>query len=83
MIGNGQAPVHKYWKEILDDYIQTGKFDPRFMISHRVPIEDMAKLYAAFDKRVAGVEKVFVETQFSSPACEGAPKTKRVDEWKI
>jgi hypothetical protein len=53
------------------------------MISHRVPIEDMAKLYAAFDKRVAGVEKVFVETQFSSPACEGAPKTKRVDEWKI
>ncbi|KIJ21672.1 hypothetical protein PAXINDRAFT_159724 [Paxillus involutus ATCC 200175] len=83
LIGNGQAPVHKYWKEILDDYIQTGKFDPRFMISHRVPVEDMAKLYAAFDKRVAGVEKVFVETQFSSPACEGAPKTKRVDEWKI
>lgn len=28
------------------------------MISHRVPIDDMAKLYAAFDKREAGVKKV-------------------------
>ena len=27
-IGNGQAPVHKWWKEILDEYILTGKFDP-------------------------------------------------------
>lgn len=28
------------------------------MISHRVPIDDMAKLYQAFDKRDAGVRKV-------------------------
>jgi threonine dehydrogenase-like Zn-dependent dehydrogenase len=28
LIGNGQAPVHKWWKEILNDYILTGKFDP-------------------------------------------------------
>ena len=28
LIGNGQAPVHKWWKEILDDYIMTGKLDP-------------------------------------------------------
>ena len=27
-IGNGQAPVHKWWKEILDDYILTEKLDP-------------------------------------------------------
>lgn len=32
------------------------------MISHRVPIDDMAKLYAAFDKREAGVKKVRVLT---------------------
>ncbi|KIJ68359.1 hypothetical protein HYDPIDRAFT_124768 [Hydnomerulius pinastri MD-312] len=82
LIGNGQAPVHKYWEEILNEYIKTGKFDPTFMITHRVPIDDMAKLYGAFDKRVAGVEKVFVETQFSSPPCEGAPKVTRVGEWK-
>lgn len=29
------------------------------MITHRVPLDDMVELYAAFDKRVDGVEKVF------------------------
>ncbi|KAH7931030.1 GroES-like protein [Leucogyrophana mollusca] len=82
LIGNGQAPVHKYWKEILQDYIIPGKFDPTFMISHRVPIDDMAKLYVAFDKRISGVEKVFVETQFSAPSSEGCPSVSRVDSWK-
>lgn len=67
-IGNGQAPVHKYWRKILYDYIMTGKFDPTFMISHCVPLEDMAKLYPTFDNHVGSVEKVFVETQFSSPS---------------
>lgn len=28
LIGNGQAPVHKYWKTILDDYLVTGKISP-------------------------------------------------------
>ena len=28
LIGNGQAPVLKWWKEILEEYILTGKFDP-------------------------------------------------------
>ena len=28
LIGNGQAPVHMWWHEILNDYILTGKFDP-------------------------------------------------------
>lgn len=27
LIGNGQAPVHLYWEEILNDYLLTGKFD--------------------------------------------------------
>lgn len=51
------------------------------MITHRVPIDDMPKLYAAFDKRQAGVEKVFVETKFSSPPAPGCPAVTRVDEW--
>ncbi|KAF5375861.1 hypothetical protein D9615_008183 [Tricholomella constricta] len=81
LIGNGQAPVHKYWKEILYEYIIPGKFDPTFIITHRVPLEDMEKLYAAFDKREAGVEKVFVETKFSAAPSPGCPKTSRVDDW--
>lgn len=27
LIGNGQAPVHKYWEEIME-LIKDGKFDP-------------------------------------------------------
>ncbi|KAH9837123.1 GroES-like protein [Rhodofomes roseus] len=81
LIGNGQAPVHKYWKEILYDWIIPGKFDPAFMITHRVPIDDFVKLYEAFDKRQNGVEKVFVETKFSNPPAPGLPKTTRVSEW--
>ncbi|CCM05158.1 uncharacterized protein FIBRA_07367 [Fibroporia radiculosa] len=81
LIGNGQAPVHKWWKEILNDYIIPGKFDPSFIITHRVPLDDFPKLYEAFDKREGGVEKVFVETQFSSPPSVGCPTTTRVSEW--
>jgi hypothetical protein len=51
------------------------------MITHRVPLEDMAALYPAFDKRVFGVEKVFVETQFSSIPMQGCPTTSRVENW--
>lgn len=75
------APVQLYWNEILNDYIIPGKFDPTFMITHRVPLEDMAKLYHVFDKRELGVIKVFVETKASSPPTPGCPKTSRVDDW--
>ena len=101
-IGNGQAPVHKWWEKILYDLIIPGKFDPTLyvvlpfwihvlsrgldrllhsMITHRVDIEEFPKLYAAFDKRVGGVEKVFVQTRFSSPPAPGCPKLSRIDDW--
>ncbi|WVW80600.1 hypothetical protein I302_102586 [Kwoniella bestiolae CBS 10118] len=80
-IGNGQAPVHLYWHEILNDYILTGKFDVKMLMSHRVSIEDFPKLYEKFDKRYAGVEKVFVQTQFSEPAAPGFPQLTKVDDW--
>ncbi|KAF8593093.1 hypothetical protein BDV93DRAFT_516833 [Ceratobasidium sp. AG-I] len=51
------------------------------IITHRVPIDDMAKLYVAFDKRIDAVKKVFVETKFSSPPCAGCPTTSRMDDW--
>ncbi|KAL7420889.1 hypothetical protein Q5752_004843 [Cryptotrichosporon argae] len=82
-IGNGQAPVHLYWHEILNDYIKTGKFDPSFMVSHRVPIEDFPELYRKFDNRYAGVVKVFVETPASEPPAvdKGYPQRSRVADW--
>ncbi|KAF3920948.1 hypothetical protein ABW20_dc0105855 [Dactylellina cionopaga] len=76
LIGNGQAPVLKYWETILNDYIIPGKIDPNLMISHRIPLEEMDELYARFDKRDAkdGLMKVFVATKFSSPPGEGSPQ---------
>jgi threonine dehydrogenase-like Zn-dependent dehydrogenase len=84
LIGNGQAPVHLYWKEILEDYIMTGKMDPTFIISHRVPLEELPALYAAFDKRLNGVEKVIVDTKFTKPLGNRGntlPPLTRVNEW--
>jgi len=84
LIGNGQAPVHLYWHEILD-YIKSGEFDPSFVVTHRVPLEDMPALYAAFDKRVDGLEKVIVDTKFTGKfgrRGKGCPPLTRVEEWK-
>ena len=72
LIGNGQAPVHKYWEQLLQ-MIREGKTDPTLMLSHRVDIEDMAKVYEMFDKR-EGLQKIFVQTKFSDPPAKGTPE---------
>ncbi|KAK5134687.1 hypothetical protein LTR08_006202 [Meristemomyces frigidus] len=72
LIGNGQAPVHLYWEDLLKK-IQAGEIDPLKMVTHRVRIEDMAKVYYKFDKKEDGMQKVYVQTQFSAPPCAGSP----------
>lgn len=74
LIGNGQAPVHMYWKDLLKK-IQTGELEPLHMLSHRVPIDDMAEVYKKYDQRMEGMQKIFVETKFSDPPAAGAPKS--------
>lgn len=78
LIGNGQAPVHKYWEELLEK-IKTGELEPLQMVSHRVRIEDIDKVYYQFEKHDPKdlMQKVFVETKHSLPACEGSPPLKR------
>jgi len=76
VIGNGQAPVLKYWEELLEQ-IRSGKLDPLQMISHRVKLEDMDKVYHAFDKKTDSMQKVFVETKHSFPRLEGTPEVTR------
>ncbi|KAK0327161.1 hypothetical protein LTR82_001923 [Friedmanniomyces endolithicus] len=71
-IGNGQAPVHLYWHELLKK-IQSGEIDPLKMVTHRVRVEDLDKVYARFDARADGMQKVYVETKFSAPPCKGSP----------
>ena len=72
LIGNGQAPVHKYWEELLQQ-IQKGDLDPLQMVSHRVRLEDLDKVYHKFKNHEDGMQKVFVETKFSFPKAEGSP----------
>lgn len=72
LIGNGQAPVHKYWEELLR-MIREGSLDPLQMVSHRVRLEDLDKVYYKFEKREDGMQKVFVETRFSFPPAKGSP----------
>jgi len=84
LIGNGQAPVHLYWEEIMNDYIKTGKMDPTFIISHRIPLEDMPAAYAAFDARKHGVDKIIVETKFTKQYGKQGPNVPpltRVADW--
>lgn len=78
LIGNGQAPVHLYWEKLLK-MIQEGKTDPYNMLTHRVDIAEMDTLYDKFDKRAENIQKVFVQTKFSSPPAEGSPK---LTTWK-
>lgn len=72
LIGNGQAPVHLYWHKLLK-MIQEKKIDPLTMVSHRVKLEELDKVYYKFNEREEGMQKVFVQTRFSAPPCEGAP----------
>ncbi|KAI0473047.1 alcohol dehydrogenase GroES-like domain-containing protein [Xylariaceae sp. FL0804] len=76
LIGNGQAPVHKYWEDLLRR-IEKGTLDPLQMVSHRVHVEDLDKVYYKFEKREDGMQKVFCETRFSQPACAGSPPLTR------
>lgn len=53
------------------------------VVTHRVSITEFPALYMSFDKRVEGVEKVFVETKFSAPPSAGTPPLSRVADWGV
>lgn len=44
------------------------------MLTHRILLDDMEKLYPMFEKRENSIQKVFVATKFSSPPCAGSPE---------
>ncbi|KAI2640041.1 GroES-like protein [Xylaria nigripes] len=76
LIGNGQAPVHMYWEELLER-IEQGDLNPLQMVSHRVRMEDLDKVYYMYNNKEEGMQKIFAETKFSQPACEGCPPLTR------
>ncbi|TPX66967.1 hypothetical protein SpCBS45565_g04140 [Spizellomyces sp. 'palustris'] len=81
LIGCGQAPVQRYWQECLD-YIRSGEFDPTIILTHRFPLDQIVEVYNRFDKKDAGIIKVFLETRFSAPASKGTPELSDVRQLK-
>jgi hypothetical protein len=53
------------------------------MVTHRVPVEDFATLYDKFDRRVGGVQKVFVETCVPRPVRRPAPSSRRTSSFHL
>ena len=76
LIGNGQAPVHLYWEQLLQ-LIREDKIHPLAMLSHRVLVDDLAEVYKAFEAKADGMQKVFVQTQFSAAPAPGTPELTR------
>lgn len=83
--GNGQAPVQAYMEQVFEDYIVPGKFDPTLILTHRFKLEDIAKVYKAFDeKRIdehkGGIPiiKTFIETKASKPRAASTPELSSV-----
>ncbi|OBT40298.1 hypothetical protein VE00_09654 [Pseudogymnoascus sp. WSF 3629] len=72
LIGNGQAPVVKYWEHLLT-LIQEKKITPLSMVTHRFKLDEMEKVYELFNRRADGMQKIFVETKYSAPPAPGTP----------
>jgi threonine dehydrogenase-like Zn-dependent dehydrogenase len=70
--GTGQAPVQKYWHELLEK-VKSGEFDPTIILTHRFRIDEFKELYEAFDRKENGIIKAFVTTKFSGPPSNGMP----------
>lgn len=67
LIGCGQAPIQRHWAKCLE-LIESGKFDPTVILTHRFLLEETVEVYKRFDLKQAGMIKVFLQTKFSSPA---------------
>ena len=56
----GQTHVHKYTRRLLG-YIQEGRIDPSFVITHRLPLEEAALGYATFAEQQNDCIKVILK----------------------
>jgi threonine dehydrogenase-like Zn-dependent dehydrogenase len=73
LVGCGQAPVQRYWKELLE-MVENGDADPTIMLTHRFRLEDIDKAYKLQEQRAEGLVKCFVETRFSGKRADGTPE---------
>lgn len=63
----GQCFVQRYWHELLD-YIDQGKVDPTFVISHILPLESAPEGYRMFDEEKEKCVKVVLKPERAAAA---------------
>jgi threonine dehydrogenase-like Zn-dependent dehydrogenase len=56
----GQTHMHKYLKPLLKS-VEDGKIDPSFLISHRVGIEEVPKMYKIWRDKKDQVTKIVID----------------------
>jgi len=66
-----QVFVQRYWKDILN-LIETGQFDPTFIITHHFRLDEAAEAYRVFDKKEDDAIKVLLHVQ---PPSQAGPST--------
>ena len=59
-IRNGQCHVQRYMKPLLER-IRKGEIDPTFVITHSMSLDDAAKGYDIFNRKLDGCEKVILK----------------------
>jgi len=59
IIKSGQCPTQKYWKMALAK-LQTGEFDPLFIVTHRGKLSSGPDFYKMFYEKANGCIKVFL-----------------------
>jgi threonine dehydrogenase-like Zn-dependent dehydrogenase len=59
-IKTGQTHVHRYVPELLD-HIRSGRIDPSFVVTHRVPLSDAPHAYQIFREKKDGCIKVVLD----------------------
>ena len=54
------------------------------MVTHRVDMADLEKVYEKFEKKEDGMQKVFVQTKFSfPPSSDSPPLTRYWEAWVL
>jgi len=61
-IKTGQCHAHRYMKPLLER-IQKGDFDPSFVITHTLPLDEAPEEFAMFSSKADNCEKVVLKPQ--------------------
>jgi len=59
-IKTGQTHVHKYVPELLD-HIRSGRIDPSFVVTHRLPLAEAPRGYEMFREKKDGCIKIVLD----------------------